>query len=264
MRMTVLAKRVRRGVGRRALARFVARLGAFAALASMAGASFAGPPDPYAIAAPVDAYLMDRAEEIVLARSAAPDSISRHATVLVLTPTGYETAVTGTNGFVCLVGRGFGGPFDWAERLNPGIRAAECQNPQAARSVLPFALIRTALFLEGRTIGETIDRIELALSTGEIPQLESGAMSYMMSKASYLTDEGEHNMPHLMFFVAVRNDSDWTANAAEAPVIGSNYWAFTPALEGETSSLPELRVFITGTAAWSDGTPAHAAQREPG
>jgi len=55
--------------------------------------------------APVDQYLMDRDAEIALARSAAPESISRDAGVLVLGRHGFETAVKGTNGFVCLVER---------------------------------------------------------------------------------------------------------------------------------------------------------------
>jgi len=66
--------------------------------------------------APVDQYLMaDRGAEIALARSAAPESISRDATVLVLGRKGYETAVAGRNGFVCFVGRSWLGPFDWPE-----------------------------------------------------------------------------------------------------------------------------------------------------
>jgi hypothetical protein len=60
---------------------------------------------PYPKMAPVDQYLMtDRNAEIALARSAAPDSISRDATILVLGRKGYETAVEGKNGFVCVVG----------------------------------------------------------------------------------------------------------------------------------------------------------------
>ena len=93
--------------------------------------------NPYPRMAPVDAYLMDRSEEIALARSAAPDAISKDATILVLTRTGYETAATGTNGFVCMVARGFSGAPDWPERWNPKIRAAECENPEAARSIAP-------------------------------------------------------------------------------------------------------------------------------
>ena len=61
---------------------------------------------PYAKMAPVEQYLMaDRAAEIALARSAAPDSIARDAEVLVLGRHGFETAVKGKNGFVCIVGR---------------------------------------------------------------------------------------------------------------------------------------------------------------
>ena len=46
-------------------------------------------------------YLMEKNAEIQLARSAAPDSISRDATILVLGRPGYETAVEGKNAFVC-------------------------------------------------------------------------------------------------------------------------------------------------------------------
>jgi hypothetical protein len=51
--------------------------------------------DQYSKMAPVDQYLMERNAEILLARSAAPDSISRDATILVLGRQGYETAVEG-------------------------------------------------------------------------------------------------------------------------------------------------------------------------
>jgi len=51
--------------------------------------------------ATIDQYLMEKNAEIQLARSAAPDSISRDATILVLGRPGYETAVEGKNAFVC-------------------------------------------------------------------------------------------------------------------------------------------------------------------
>ena len=57
----------------------------------------------YSSMAPLDQYLMgDPGSEIELARSAAPESISRDAEVLVLGRHGYETATQGKNGFVCL------------------------------------------------------------------------------------------------------------------------------------------------------------------
>ena len=38
-----------------------------------------------------------------------------------------------------------------------------------------------------------------------------------MSKSSYLTDEGEHDMPHLMFFVAVKDATDWGCERTRHP-----------------------------------------------
>jgi len=60
---------------------------------------------PYPSMAPLDQYLTERNAEIALARSAAPPSISQDAEVMVLGRHGYETAVKGKNGFVCIVER---------------------------------------------------------------------------------------------------------------------------------------------------------------
>jgi len=68
--------------------------------------------DQYPKMAPVEQYLMERNAEILLARSAAPNSVSSDATILVLGRQGYETAVRGKNGFVCLVERSWMAAFD--------------------------------------------------------------------------------------------------------------------------------------------------------
>ena len=107
--------------------------------------------DKYPKMAPVDQYLMERNAEILLARSAAPDSISNDATVLILARQGYEPAVEGRNGWVCMVERGWMGMFDWPEFWNPKVRAADCLNPQAARSILPIADLRTRMLMAGRS-----------------------------------------------------------------------------------------------------------------
>ncbi len=74
----------------------------------------------YAKMAPIDQYLMtDRNSEIAMARGAAPPSISADAEVLFLGRHGYETAVKGKNGFVCLVERSWMSPFDFAQFLEP-------------------------------------------------------------------------------------------------------------------------------------------------
>src|SRR5260370_17410866 len=76
----------------------------------------------YPSMAALNEYLMpDRNAEIALARSAAPDSISHDAKVLVLGPHGYETPVEAKNGFVCVVDPAWMGPFDsqFSVFLNP-------------------------------------------------------------------------------------------------------------------------------------------------
>lgn len=212
---------------------------------------------PYPTMAPIDEYLMpDREAEIALARSAAPESVSRDATILVLARTGYETAVEGKNGFVCMVDRGWTGPFDWPEFWNPKVRAAVCLNPQAARSILPIARLRTKMVMAGRSKAEIVSALEAAFENRRLPNLESGAMSYMMSKSAYLTDEGAHNLPHVMFYTHVKNGKDWGAGAAGAPVLSSPYWYFSPEAQSQVKGLPPVLVFLVAVPDWSDGAPA--------
>ena len=79
----------------------------------------------YAKMAPVDQYLMmDQSAEIALARSAAPDSIERDAEVQALGRHGFETAVKGKNGFVCVSWDARGHPL---RMLTFGIR--RCASP---------------------------------------------------------------------------------------------------------------------------------------
>lgn len=210
---------------------------------------------PYPKMAPIDEYLMpDRGAEIALARSAAPESISRDATILVLGRKGFETAVVGKNGFVCLVGRGLAGPFGWPELWNPKVRAAACLNPQAARSMLPVEALRTTMVLAGRSNAEIISTLKAAFANKRLPNLESGAMCYMMSKSAYLTDEGAHNVPHLMFYTFVKNANDWGSGAAGSPVLSSPYWFFSPKEELQVKGLPPVLVFLVALPNWSDGT----------
>jgi hypothetical protein len=209
----------------------------------------------YTRMAPLEAYLMpDRAQEVALARSAAPEAISRDATVLVLGRQGYETAVAGTNGFVCMVDRGWTGPFDWPEYWNPRIRAAACLNPQAARSILPIARLRTRMVLAGRTHAEIVSALRKAFASRRLPRLESGAMAYMMSPSAYLTDEGGHNLPHVMFYLPLMDGADWGANVAGSPVMSSAYWRYSASARDGERGLPPMIVFLVALSNWSDGT----------
>jgi hypothetical protein len=82
---------------------------------------------PYPVMAPLNQYLIpDEKAEIVLARSAAPASISDAAEVMVLRRDGYAPAVKGSNGFVCIVERSWANPTNDPEFWNSKIRAPHC------------------------------------------------------------------------------------------------------------------------------------------
>jgi hypothetical protein len=234
-------------------------LSAFALAASLSAPRPAPAQDakePYPTMAPIEQYLMDRDAEIALARSAAPDAISHDASVIVLTRHGYVTAVQGKNGWVCWVGRSWMAMFDHPEFWNPKVRAAECINPPAVRTVLPYAYKRTELLLAGHSKQEVIAAIKAAIDKKELPALEQGTVSYMMSKDSYLTDYGGHNGPHMMFFETAKDGAAWGANLTDSPVLSVNYWYISAQSYPQLKSFPPLSVFLVGVTNWSDGTPA--------
>src|SRR5260370_30167747 len=133
------------------------------------------PKGPYASMAPLDQYLMaDRNAEIALARSAAPDAISGDAKILILGRHGYETAVEGKNGFVCVVERAWMSPSDATGFWNPKIRRPICFNPPPARSVLPTTYKTTEMVLAGRTKAATIEATKAAFEKAYQHPVELG------------------------------------------------------------------------------------------
>jgi hypothetical protein len=117
---------------------------------------------PYPSMAPLDQYLMERNAEIALARSAAPESISRNAEVMVLGRHGYEIAVKGKNGFVCIVQRSWTAGIDDPDFWNPKLRAAICFNTPAARTYLPITIKKTELVLAGRSKAQMFEGMKIA------------------------------------------------------------------------------------------------------
>jgi hypothetical protein len=207
----------------------------------------------YPSMAPLDQYLIaDRNGEIALARTAAPSSISRDATVVALGPRGFETAAQGKNGFVCIVERAWTSPFDSLEFWNPKNRSPICYNPQAARTILPITYMRTKLALAGKSKAEIKEGMKAAVEKKELPALEPGAMCYMMSKQAYLTDkgitqDGAHTLAHMMFYTPQINSADWGANMDNSPIV----------IDPRGKNDPEpINIFMMLTGAWSDGSPA--------
>jgi len=202
---------------------------------------------PYPSMAPVEQYMMERNAEIALARSAAPESISRDAEVVVLGRHGYETAAKGKNGFVCIVQRSWTAGIDDPNFWNPKLRGPICYNPPGARSYLPLMIKRTELILAGKSKAQMFAGIAAGLDRKELPALESGAMCYMLSKQGYLSDSDGHWHPHLMFFVPRTDGATWGADLPGSPILAAD------------DPEERLTVFLIPVAKWSDGTADTAA-----
>jgi hypothetical protein len=203
----------------------------------------------YPAMAPVDQYLMDRSAEIALAKSAAPPSIADKAAVLVLTRHGYDTAIKGSNGFVCAVERAWMSQYEFPQFWNPHMRGPLCYNPAAVRTILPYTIRRTELALAGRSKPEIAVAIGEDVEKHELPRLEAGAMTYMMSKQGYLNDKARNWVPHLMFYFPRAPGDDWGADLPGAPPM------LNPQFQHSAEAISVIMVPVTH---WSDGTPAPA------
>lgn len=197
---------------------------------------------------PIDRYLVsDRATEIALARSAAPKSISDKATVLTLGKDGYETAVKGTNGFVCLVFRSWSNDFDYADFWDPNLRTPQCWNAAAAGSWLPDYLTRTKWVLSGASRKNMAARTKAGLADHEISPPAPGSMAYMMSKDQFINEPSPANgparwYPHVMFFVPATDGAPWGANFPGGPLYSA------------TSDAEPFTIYFVVVPRWSDGT----------
>jgi len=200
----------------------------------------------YPAMAPIERYLIpDPKEEIALARTAAPPSISSDAAVLVLGKHGYQAAVRGRNGFVCLVERSWDAGFGDAEFWNPKLRGPDCFNRAAARSVLPQYLQRTKWVLAGMGRAQLIAKTRAAFASHAFTGPAAGSLSFMLSKQGYLSDDAAGPwLPHLMFFVPHGGARAWGAGLKGSPILGTEGSRFEPT------------VLMIPVRRWSDGSAA--------
>jgi hypothetical protein len=137
--------------------------------------------------------LLPPAQEILLARSAAPASISSGARVLVLDDTGFVVADSGATAVTCLVHR------SWPGSIEP-----HCYDAEGSRTVLPMEMHRTVQRHRGRSEAEIDRQIADGIATGKYRYPTRPAMTYMMSSAQVLyDDDGRHVgrwRPHLMIY----------------------------------------------------------------
>ena len=194
----------------------------------------------------LEPFLMtDRSAETALARTAAPRQVSDSATILVFTRKRFVEAVHGTNGFTCVVLRGFSGPIDAPDYWNPRIRAPHCFNPPASRTVLPQILVEAELVLSGVSPREVVARSQRDYALHRVPQPAVGAMTYMLSKQQYLQEVNPQAAPHLMFYYnKAMSPALWGADAKPLTVIA------------DADPHARILTLFIPVRSWSDGTPA--------
>jgi hypothetical protein len=140
------------------------------------------------------------------------------------------------------VERSWNAAADFPEFWKPKIRAPICLNPAAVRSVLPVVMFWTKMVLDGKSMAQMVAAAKAAFESNELPALEPGAMSYMMSRDGYLTDDNPHFHPHVMFFAPLGEGIQWGANLPGSPVFS-----------GE-DTVNRMAILPIQVPRWSDGT----------
>ena len=138
---------------------------------------------------------LPEAQEIALARSAAPKEVSGDATVYVLRASGPAVAKQGTNGFTCIVSRD----------LHPGSLYPMCFDPEATRTMFPRQLMELRLRFEGKTEPQVKEAVQAAIADKTLPTATKAAITYMMSPHQVLFSSPDADgrrvgawHPHLM------------------------------------------------------------------
>lgn len=90
------------------------------------------------------------------------------------------------------------------------------------------------------------DSMKGAVEKKELPALDPGGMTYMLSKQGHVNDRAGHWLPHLMFYVSTKDAKTWGADlpGTDAPVL----------LAAHFNGAPEpVTEFMVPVSEWSDG-----------
>ena len=172
---------------------------------------------------PIDRYLMPRDAEIALARTAAPPSISDHATIKVLTRSGFEVAQHGDNGAVCMVMRGFSAPTYTPAPFrdlvyDATVRAPICFTAPAAKVAMPYYELRTTLALAGKDPAQIAAAVRKAYDDKSLPHRDGVTMAYMWSAHQHLASGIGAWHPHVMLFAPHYDNAMVGGNAFGSPM----------------------------------------------
>jgi hypothetical protein len=136
---------------------------------------------------------LSRAEEIRLARSAAPEEVSKAARIYILQDGRYVIAEPGTSSVACLVSR------SQLLSLEP-----ECGDAEAEATVLAVERFRVEQRIVGRSAGDIDRAVADSIAVGRFRLPRRPAMVYMMSSAQILYDDSGIRVgrwqPHIMVY----------------------------------------------------------------
>jgi hypothetical protein len=179
--------------------------------------------------------------EIALALTAAPDELSKAATVYAVKDGKVLTLRPGTNGSSCMVARDF----------HAGSLYPICFNPEGTRTVLKRELMQ----LQMRSLGVPEDSIDKAVAAayarGELEVPNAMALAYMMSPRQVLFSTAAKDgrrvgawHPHLMFYIP-------GATPAKFGLAGNS----SGPISVSASGTPQAELIVK-LPQWSDGTSA--------
>jgi hypothetical protein len=160
-------------------------LGSGIGIGGLAGQEVSGTPGPR--------LLLPPAEEIPLARSAAPSSVGKEARVWVFAAGKYMVADSGTSSVQCYVGRG------WPKALEP-----QCFDEEGARTIMPIEMRQSEMLHQGIATDSVQRAIATGIASGKFRLPQRPAMSWMQSAAQVLYDDDGSRVgawkPHIMIY----------------------------------------------------------------
>ena len=196
--------------------RLIALLATLASLPAAAGAQESKYP-------PLERYLMPQDAEIALARTAAPPNISDHATIKVLTKSGFTVARQGDNGNVCMVMRAFSAPTYTPAQFrdlvyDPTVHAPICFTAPAARTAMPYYEMRTKLAIARKNPDQIAAALTAAYAKGTLPRRDAVTFAYMWSAHQHLGPGIDAWHPHVMIFAPNYQNAMVGGNAFGSPL----------------------------------------------
>ena len=169
-------------------------------------------------------YMMPKSEELKLAATAAPSTVTRNASYYVLTDRGFQLEVRGDNGWHCFVERAFFLRTSNGEDYDTSVRAPHCINTEGAATRMQDVFLQARLALEGLDQQAIQAAVNAAYESGSLRPPTGLAMTYMMSPQQWLGESAGHWYPHLMFWIPYLENSEVGGNAPMGvlPFIGSD------------------------------------------